>query len=212
MIIEILFCARAALWLSHHPAEANWGRGVVKDPAVWLAMQALDLKGLSSSNLWRMKQFYERYAELPKLATSLRVLSWSKHLLLLSQCRSPDAKEFYLIAATRGHWSHRELQRQPASAAFERTMLSDRKLAPAVRVLPQDATGVFKDSYLLDFLDLPERHSEADLQTGLLRNLRKFLMELGDGCAFVGASAGGQSGFRARSTLLSSRPTMSRRV
>jgi predicted nuclease of restriction endonuclease-like (RecB) superfamily len=75
---------------------------------------------------------------------------------------------------------------QIKTAAFERTALSDKKLAPAVRVLPQDATGVFKDSYLLDFLDLPERHSEADLQTGLLRNLRMFLMELGDGFAIVG--------------------------
>jgi RecB family endonuclease NucS len=52
--------------------------------------------------------------------------------------------------------------------------------------LTQDATGVFKDSYLLDFLDLPERHKEADLQSALLRNLRKFLMEPGDGFAFVG--------------------------
>ena len=61
---------------------------------------------------------------------------------------------------------------QITSAAFERTMLSDQKLATPLRVLPQDATGVFKDSYLLDFLDLPDRHSESDLQTGLLRNLR----------------------------------------
>jgi predicted nuclease of restriction endonuclease-like (RecB) superfamily len=65
-------------------------------------------------------------------------------------------------------------------------VLSDKKLASVMRVLPQDATSVFKDSYLLDFLDLPERHSEADLQSGLLRNLRQFLMELGDGFAFVG--------------------------
>lgn len=64
--------------------------------------------------------------------------------------------------------------------------MSDKRLEPALRVLPQDATGVFKDSYLLDFLDLPESHSEADLQTGLLRNLCKFLMELGDGFTFVG--------------------------
>ena len=63
------------------------------------------------------------------------------------------------------------------TAAFERTILSDKKLAPPVRVLPQDAIGVFKDSYLLDFLDLPERHSEADLQAGLLSDLRTFLLE-----------------------------------
>jgi predicted nuclease of restriction endonuclease-like (RecB) superfamily len=53
-------------------------------------------------------------------------------------------------------------------------MLSDLKLATMSRVLPDNAAGVFKDSYLLDFLDLPEAHSEADLQAGLLLNLRKF--------------------------------------
>ena len=67
----------------------------------------------------------------------------------------------------------------------ERTALASKILAPAVRVLPQDATGIFKDSYLLDFLDLPVRHQEAELQAGLLHNLRKFLMELGAG--FLGA-------------------------
>jgi len=65
-------------------------------------------------------------------------------------------------------------------------MLSDLRLATVPRVLPDAAVGVFKDSYLLNFLDLPETHSEADLQAGLLMNLRKFLMELVDGFAFVG--------------------------
>jgi predicted nuclease of restriction endonuclease-like (RecB) superfamily len=172
--------------LSRKVTEADWGKGIVKELADWLRKQAPDLKGFSASNLWRMKQFYETYVELPKLATLLRELSWSKHLLVLSQCKSTEEKEFYLLSATRGRWSHRELERQIKKSAFERTMLSELKLATASRVLPENATGVFKDSYLLDFLDLPDTHSEADLQTGLLRNLRKFLMELGDGFAFVG--------------------------
>jgi len=172
--------------LSRKVAEADWGKGIVKELADWLGKQAPDLKGFSSSNLWRMRQFYETYAELPKLATLLRELSWSKHLLLLSHCKSEEEKEFYLLSATRGRWSHRELERQIKKSAFERTMLSDLKLATASRVLPDNAAGVFKDSYLLDFLDLPDTHSESDLQAGLLLNLRKFLMELGDGFAFVG--------------------------
>ena len=172
--------------LSHRVAEADWGKGVVKELAAWLGREEPDLKGFSASNLWRMKQFYETYIGLPKLATLLRELSWSKHLLLLSYCKTPEEKEFYLTAATRGRWSHRELERQIRKAVFERTMLSDLKLATSSRVLPENATGVFKDSYLLEFLDLPDTHSEADLQTGLVRNLRKFLMELGDGFAFVG--------------------------
>jgi len=79
--------------LSRKVSEAGWGKGVVADLASWLASEAPDLKGFSSSNLWRMKQFYETYAPLPKLATLLRELSWSKHLLLMSSCKSEEEKE-----------------------------------------------------------------------------------------------------------------------
>ena len=98
--------------LSQKVSEVGWGKGVVADLASWLASEAPDLKGFSASNLWRLKQFYETYAPLPKLATLLRELSWSKHLLLLSSCMFEDEKEFYLLSATRWRWSHRELERQ----------------------------------------------------------------------------------------------------
>ena len=172
--------------LSSRVAQGGWGKGIVRELSEWLLRQAPDLKGFSASNLWRMKQFYEVYADQPKLAPLVRVLSWTHNLMIMGQNKRPEEREFYLRLAVKAKWSKRELAHQIKTAAFERTVLSDKKLAPAVRVLPQDATGVFKDSYLLDFLDLPQRHSEADLQTSLLRNLRKFLMELGDGFAFVG--------------------------
>jgi predicted nuclease of restriction endonuclease-like (RecB) superfamily len=172
--------------LSSRVAEGGWGKGVVRELSDWLLRQAPDLKGFSASNLWRMKQFYDVYADQPKLAALLRVLSWTHNLMILGQNKRPEEREFYLRLAVKAKWSSRELARQIKTAAFERTVLSDKKLAALPRLLPQDATGVFKDSYLLDFLDLPQRHSEADLQTSLLRNLRKFLMELGDGFAFVG--------------------------
>ncbi len=63
--------------------------------------------------------------------------------------------EFYLLSATRARWSNRELERQMKKSAFERTMLSDLQLAAVTRVLTENAVGVFKDSYTLDFLDLP---------------------------------------------------------
>ena len=172
--------------LSHKVAEAGWGKSVVKELSAWLLAKAPDLKGFSASNIWRMKQFYETYAGYPKLASLLRVLPWTQNLMILGQSKRPEEREFYLRMTAKANWSSRELAHQIRSAAFERTVLASKKLAPAVRDLPQDSTGVFKDSYLLDFLDLPERHSEADLQAGLVHNLRKFLMELGDGFAFVG--------------------------
>ena len=173
-------------YLSQKVADSGWGKGIVKELADWLLARAPDLKGFSSSNLWRMKQLYDVYADSPKLAPLVRVLPWTHNLLILGQSKRLEEREFYLKSAVKARWSKRELARQIETAAFERTALASKKLAPAVRDLPQDATSVFKDSYLLDFLDLPERHKEAELQAGLLHNLRKFLMELGDGFAFVG--------------------------
>jgi hypothetical protein len=63
-------------------------------------------------------------------------------------------------------------------ALFERTILSPSKVSPLVTQLHPAAESLFKDTYLLDFLDLPDRHSEADLQQALTANLRRFLLEL----------------------------------
>jgi predicted nuclease of restriction endonuclease-like (RecB) superfamily len=70
---------------------------------------------------------------------------------------------------------------------FERTVLSPPKLSPTLAKLHPEAAAIFKDSYLVEFLDLPPGHSEADLQKGLVEQLRKFLMELGRDFCFVGS-------------------------
>jgi predicted nuclease of restriction endonuclease-like (RecB) superfamily len=173
-------------WLSRKVAQAGWGKGVVKELAGWIQAQAPEIKGFSAQNLWRMKQFYEEFSADPKLSAMPRVLSWTHYCILLGQCKTPEERYFYALASERARWSKRELEAQIARSSFERTMLAEAKLSPLARVLPTQAAGVFKDSYLLDFLDLPERHAETDLHTALLRNLREFLMELGDGFAFVG--------------------------
>lgn len=183
-------------YLSQKVSAGGWGKGVINELAKWLTTSAPDTKGFSASNLWRMKQFFETWHGLPKLATVLRELSWSKHLLLMSQCSDEEERQFYLISAIRARWSHRELQRQIRSAAFERTVLTGKKRPSLNRTLPQKASGVFKDSYLLDFINLPERYSEADLQFNLLKNLQKFLMELGHGFSFIGEKVRVQVGNR----------------
>jgi predicted nuclease of restriction endonuclease-like (RecB) superfamily len=167
-------------------AEAAWGKGVVKELAQWLQTHAPDAKGFSSQNLWRMKQFYETFSADEKLSAVPRVLSWTHYCTLMGRCKSNEERLFYTLSTQRAGWSTRELDKQISTGAFERTMLADTKLSALPKVLPPEAASVFKDSYLLDFLNLPQPHSEAQLQTALLRNLRHFLMELGDGFAFVG--------------------------
>jgi len=89
--------------------------------------------------------------------------------------------------AIKEKWSKRALERQIKSALFERTVLHPVKVSPLVSQTHPDALSVFKDSYLVEFLDLPQGHAEADLHQGLLLRLKEFLIELGRDFCFVGS-------------------------
>ncbi len=172
--------------ISRKIAADGWGQGTVEALAEYIRTRQPTARGFSASNLWRMMQFFETYRGQPKLATLLRELSWSHNLAILSRCKRHEEREFYLRMATREQWSFRELQRQLAGALFERVVLSPAKVSPPLRELHPDAGSVFRDAYLVDFLDLPAVHSEADLQRALMANLRQFLLELGSDFTFVG--------------------------
>ena len=168
-------------------ADDGWGKGIVQELASYIHRRQPNARGFSASNLWRMTQFYETYRDQPKLATLLRELSWSHNLAIMSRSKLNEEREFYLRLANRERWSFRDLQRQLAGALFERTVLSPAKLAPAVRALHPNADAIFKDSYLVEFLNLPGNHSEADMHRGLVEKLKEFLIELGRDFCFVGS-------------------------
>jgi predicted nuclease of restriction endonuclease-like (RecB) superfamily len=166
-------------YLSLKVNDAGWGRAVVRQLADHIRKTDLDSKGFSVQNLWRMKQFYETYREREKLSPLVRELPWSHNLLILGKTKSDEEKEFYLRLAIKERWSKRELERQIDGALFERSVVSPPKLSPVVREIHPDAENIFKDVYLVNFLDIPESHTESDLQKGLVVNLKKFLLELG---------------------------------
>jgi predicted nuclease of restriction endonuclease-like (RecB) superfamily len=89
--------------------------------------------------------------------------------------------------ATRNGWQVREVARQIDGALFERVVLNPPKLSTALRELHPAAGEVFKDSYLFEFLELPAIHSESDLHSGLVRNLGRFIAEMGRDFCFVGS-------------------------
>jgi predicted nuclease of restriction endonuclease-like (RecB) superfamily len=80
----------------------------------------------------------------------------------------------------------RRLEREIDSALFERKVLSPPIVSPAVAQLYPTAAEVLRDTYVLDFLNLPEPHSESDLQRGLVRDIRRFLQALGPDFCFIG--------------------------
>jgi predicted nuclease of restriction endonuclease-like (RecB) superfamily len=175
--------------ISQRIAADGWGQGTVAQLADYIHHRQPNSRGFSASNLWRMMQFVETYRHQRKLATLLRELSWSHNLAIMSRCKRDEEREFYLRLAARERWSFRELQRQLNGALFERTVLSPVKLSTPLAELHPDAATVFKDSYLLEFLDLPPAPSEADLQRGLVEKLKQFLIELGRAFCFVGSQS-----------------------
>jgi predicted nuclease of restriction endonuclease-like (RecB) superfamily len=168
-------------------SQESWGQGTVNALADCLRAGQPNVRGFSARNLWRMMQFYETYRARPKLATLSRELPWSHNLAIMSRSKRPEEREFYLRLARRERWSFRDLQRQLDGALFERVVLSPAKLSTPLTELHSDAAAVFKDSYLVEFLDLPKNHAEADLHRGLVARLKDFLIELGRDFCFIGS-------------------------
>lgn len=182
--------------ISHKIETAEWGEGVVNQLAEHIASTHPGLRGFTRPNLYRMRQFYEAYQGQDLVSPLVRQLPWTHNLIILSQAKLPQEREFYLRQAAQEKWSRRELERQFESALFERTVLQPAKVSPVVKHSHPGALQVFKDAYMVEFLGLPDQHSEADLHKGLLTQLKTFLTELGRDFCFMGSEVAIQVGKR----------------
>ena len=166
--------------------KSEWGDSVVTELAKYIQKNEPDIKGFSDKNIWRMKQFYQTYKEFPKLSPVVREISWTHNMLILSRCNSIEEREFYLKIVKKENYSKRELDRQISASLFERTMIGNTKLSPLLRESKPDLTNTFKDSYVFEFLNLPEHFNESDLQGGLVNQMKEFILELGNDFLFIG--------------------------
>ena len=98
--------------------------------------------------------------------------------------KSDEAREFYLLLAQKNNYSARALERQMDSMLFERTMISDEKNKLFLTKNP--GLIALRDSYVLEFLDIPERHREHELRKAIIVNLRNFILEFGKDFTLVG--------------------------
>lgn len=182
--------------ISRKLERTEWGDSVVEELARYIARTHPGLRGFTRANLFRMRQFYETYRQEDKVAPLVRQLPWSHNLVLLGQTKQPEEREFYLRLAVAEGWSRRELERQMRTGLFERTVLSPPQISPVLRQTHPDLAGVFRDSYMLEFLELPPSPTEADLHRGLLSKLKEFLIELGRDFCFIGSEFPVQVGGR----------------
>jgi predicted nuclease of restriction endonuclease-like (RecB) superfamily len=132
-----------------------------------------------------MKQFYETYKDFTNLSTLLREISWSNNLTIFSRCKTSEEREFYLNITRKERLSQRELNRQISASLYERTIIGNSNLSSALRETPNSISNMFKDSYIFEFLDLPEFHHESELQSGLVKQMKDFILELGKDFLFI---------------------------
>ena len=171
-------------YISEKAANNGWGKSVVQDFSNFLKQTYPSASGFSSQNIWRMKQFYETYKDNEKLSPLVREITWSNNLLIMAGCKTDEAKEFYLRLCISNGYGKRELERQIDSMLFERTMISTTKNKNLIEQNP--AVGLLRDSYVLEFLDVPKDYREKDMRKSIIANLKQFILEFGKDFTFMG--------------------------
>ena len=179
----ILMYWNVGKFLFEQSANANYGDGYMESLAEWIQDRFPGIKGFNRRGLYRMKQFYELYAGNEKVSPLVTQLSWTNHLLIMSSSKSDEEREFYIRLAIRERYSKRQLERQIQSAYYERYMLSRQKLLPESVGTPGNP---FLDSYVVEFLNLPEKFHQNDFRKALVEGMRDFILELGKDFTFVG--------------------------
>ncbi len=171
-------------YISEKATNDGWGKSVVQDFSNFLKQTYPNASGFSAQNIWRMKQFYETYQGNEKLSPLVREITWSNNLLIMSGCKTDESKEFYMRLCIANGYGKRELERQIDSMLYERIMLSTAKNQELIEQHP--AVGALRDSYVLEFLDVPEGYKEKDLRKSIISNLKQFILEFGKDFTFVG--------------------------
>lgn len=178
----------------------GWGKAVVETLAQDLRDEFPGQTGFSTRNLWLMSQFYAEYSPRPNLQPLVAEISWAKNLVIMARVKDDLEREFYLRGTARFGWTKAVLQHQIDNNTYARYLLNqtsfDQTLPPEIKA---QAMLAVKDHYTFDFLDLAEEHDERELELGLLKNIRRFLIEMGGLFTFVGAQhrlqVGGQEFF-----------------
>lgn len=170
--------------VSEKTASDGWGKSTVSSLSAFLQSKMPGASGFSERNIWRMKQFYETYRDNQKLSPLVAEIPWSNNLLIMTACKTDEAREFYIRACIENHYSKRELERQIDSMLYERTAISDAKYGALTR--RNEGLSALRDAYVLEFLDLPASYKEKDLRKQIVSHLKDFILEFGKDFSFIG--------------------------
>ena len=121
--------------------------------------------------------------EIPKI---LLLANWSMHTDIMNKCKLQEEKIFYMLYAQRENLNYRELKRAIQTNAYSHILKQDSNQSQGMQTAYPQSNYLFKDVAYLDFLGLPQKHSEKRLQNGILASMKDFILELGEDFLFVG--------------------------
>ena len=170
-------------YLSIESTKALFGDAYIDTVAEEIQNVFPGIKGFNRRGLYRMKKFYETYADDEFVTALLSQISWSNHLAIISKAKTPEERHFYMVLCIKENYSARELSRQIDSGYYERYMLSKERVLPEpIKELKENP---FLDSYVIEFLNLPSNFKETDLRKGLIKNMKDFILEVGKDFTFI---------------------------
>jgi predicted nuclease of restriction endonuclease-like (RecB) superfamily len=158
--------------------RADYGKQIV--PTLSAQLENKYGRNFTEKNVRRMIKFAEQFADNTIVVTLSRQLSWS-HFIELFPLKTMDAKLFYAQESATQVLGIRDLRKQIATKSFERTQIANIQNKSS----NTSTYNSFKNPYLLDFLGLQNTYLEKDLEAAILKELEKFILELGKGFAFV---------------------------
>jgi predicted nuclease of restriction endonuclease-like (RecB) superfamily len=188
--------------VAERQAEEGWGSSVIDRLSADIRAEFPDLKGFSSRNIWRMKSFYLAYRDdVIKLPQSVAVfkslddkslldlfrIPWAHNILLLEKVKDSAARRWYIEKTIEHGWSRNVLSLHIDQQDYERTGQAVSNYHTTLPAPQSDlAQEILKDPYIFDFMGIADDAREREVENSLLAHLRDFLIELGDGFAFVG--------------------------
>ena len=186
--------------ITERQQELGWGNSVVENLSKDIQKEFPGIQGFGVRNIWNMARFYSEYQSNAILHPLVAEISWTKHICIMERCKDTQERRFYILATKRFGWTKNVLLHQIEAKAFENYLLGQSNYDQTLpETIKQQAVLALRDDYSLSFLDIAGEHSERDLETAIVRNIRAFLMEFGHDFSFVGnqyrLEVGGQEYF-----------------
>lgn len=166
-----------------------WGNKFIENLAADIRREFPASKGYSVRNLKYMAKFAQTYPDREFVQQVVAQIPWGHNLVLVDKVSEPEERRWYLATCQKNGWSRSVLIHQIESGLYQRQVLAD-KVSNFERRLPSPqselAVQTMKDPYIFDFIPFQEDMVERDIEQALVRDVTKFLLELGTGFAFLG--------------------------